>query len=105
MQRSFFLKTVCTANCMDEKEKKNDTKEILALSSKIIELARDEIMMSFRFLDRSLMELKSEARPGCANVYSGIAFGIGIERITMLKYGINNIGLLFENDLRFLKQF
>ena len=37
--------------------------------------------------------------------YSGIAFGIGIERITMLKYGINNIGLLFENDLRFLKQF
>ena len=38
-------------------------------------------------------------------VYSGIAFGIGIERIAMLKYGINNIGLLFENDLRFLKQF
>ena len=37
--------------------------------------------------------------------YSGIAFGIGIERITMLKYGINNIGLLFENDMRFLKQF
>ncbi len=40
-----------------------------------------------------------------SGVYSGIAFGIGIERITMLKYGINNIGLLFENDLRFLKQF
>jgi len=39
------------------------------------------------------------------SVYSGIAFGIGIERIAMLKYGINNIGLLFENDLRFLKQF
>ena len=39
------------------------------------------------------------------DVYSGIAFGIGIERITMLKYGINNMGLLFENDLRFLKQF
>lgn len=38
-------------------------------------------------------------------VYSGIAFGIGIERIAMLKYGINNMGLLFENDLRFLKQF
>ena len=37
--------------------------------------------------------------------YSGIAFGIGIERIAMLKYGVNNIGLLFENDLRFLKQF
>ena len=40
-----------------------------------------------------------------SSVYSGIAFGIGIERITMLKYGINNMGLLFENDLRFLKQF
>lgn len=39
------------------------------------------------------------------NVYSGLAFGIGIERIAMLKYGINNIGLLYENDLRFLKQF
>ena len=38
-------------------------------------------------------------------IYSGIAFGIGIERIAMLKYGINNMGLLFENDLRFLKQF
>ncbi|MBO6008005.1 MAG: hypothetical protein J6P78_05515, partial [Lachnospiraceae bacterium] len=72
MKRSFFLNTDCAADCMDVKEKKNDTKEILALSSKIIELARDEIMMSFRFLDRSLMELKSEARPGCANVYSGI---------------------------------
>ena len=38
-------------------------------------------------------------------VISIIAFGIGIERIAMLKYGINNMGLLFENDLRFLKQF
>lgn len=38
-------------------------------------------------------------------VYSGFAFGIGIERIAMLKYGINNIGLMFENDLRFLEQF
>ena len=37
--------------------------------------------------------------------YSGFAFGIGIERITMLKYGINNMGYLFENDVRFLKQF
>ncbi len=39
------------------------------------------------------------------NEYSGIAFGIGIERIAMLKYGINHMGLLFENDIRFLKQF
>ncbi len=38
-------------------------------------------------------------------VYSGFAFGIGIERIAMLKYGINNIGLLTQNDLRFLRQF
>ena len=37
--------------------------------------------------------------------YSGIAFGIGIERITMLKYGINHMGLLFENNEDFLKQF
>lgn len=37
--------------------------------------------------------------------YSGIAFGIGIERIAMLKYGINNMGVLFENDIRVLKQF
>lgn len=36
--------------------------------------------------------------------YSGLAFGIGIERAAMLKYGINNIKLLFESDLRVLKQ-
>lgn len=38
-------------------------------------------------------------------VYSGFAFGMGIERITMLKFGINDIRLFFENDIRFLKQF
>ncbi len=38
-------------------------------------------------------------------VYSGLAFGIGLERIAMLKYGINNIGHMYENDLRFLEQF
>jgi phenylalanyl-tRNA synthetase alpha chain len=37
--------------------------------------------------------------------YSGFAFGMGIERIAMLKYGINDMRLLFENDLRFLNQF
>jgi len=37
--------------------------------------------------------------------YTGFAFGMGIERIAMLKYGINDIRLFFENDLRFLKQF
>lgn len=45
---------------------------------------------------------------GCGidpDVYSGFAFGMGIERIAMLKYGINNMKLLFEGDVRFLKQF
>ncbi len=37
--------------------------------------------------------------------YSGFAFGLGVERIAMLKYGINDIRLYFENDLRFLSQF
>lgn len=37
--------------------------------------------------------------------YTGFAFGMGIERIAMLKYGINNIKTLFENDTRFIEQF
>ncbi len=37
--------------------------------------------------------------------FTGFAFGLGIERIAMLKYGINDIRIFFENDLRFLKQF
>jgi phenylalanyl-tRNA synthetase alpha chain len=37
--------------------------------------------------------------------YTGFAFGLGIERIAMLKYGIDDIRLFFENDLRFLRQF
>ncbi len=37
--------------------------------------------------------------------YSGFAFGMGIERIAMQRYGISDIRTLFENDLRFLKQF
>ena len=36
---------------------------------------------------------------------SGFAFGMGIERIAMLKYGIDDIRLFFENDVRFLQQF
>lgn len=39
------------------------------------------------------------------NKYSGFAFGMGVERIAMLKYGINDIRLFFENDQRFLNQF
>ena len=37
--------------------------------------------------------------------YSGYAFGMGIERIAMLKYGVDDLRLFFENDIRFLKQF
>lgn len=37
--------------------------------------------------------------------YTGFAFGMGVERITMLKFGINDIRLFFENDIRFLRQF
>ena len=37
--------------------------------------------------------------------YSGFAFGMGVERITMLKYKINDLRLFFENDIRFLHQF
>jgi len=45
---------------------------------------------------------------GCGidpDVYSGFAFGIGLERMTMLRYGIDDMRLLFENDMRFLNQF
>ncbi|SEA67453.1 phenylalanyl-tRNA synthetase, alpha subunit [Desulfuromusa kysingii] len=37
--------------------------------------------------------------------FSGFAFGMGLERMAMLKYGVNDLRLFFENDLRFLKQF
>ncbi len=39
------------------------------------------------------------------DVYSGFAFGLGLERIVMRRYGITDMRLLFENDLRFLNQF
>lgn len=45
---------------------------------------------------------------GCGidpEVYSGFAFGIGLERITMFRYGIDDLRLYFENDVRFLEQF
>ena len=38
-------------------------------------------------------------------IWTGWAFGFGIERIAMLRYGINDIRLFYENDVRFLKQF
>lgn len=40
-----------------------------------------------------------------SSIYSGFAFGMGVERIAMLKYGINDIRLFYDNDLRFAKQF
>jgi phenylalanyl-tRNA synthetase alpha chain len=40
-----------------------------------------------------------------ADRYTGFAFGMGVERIAMLKYGIDDIRKFFENDMRFLAQF
>lgn len=40
-----------------------------------------------------------------ADVYSGFAFGLGLERVTMRKYNIDDLRLFYENDVRFLKQF
>lgn len=40
-----------------------------------------------------------------ADKYSGFAFGIGVERLAMLRYGVNDLRLFFENDVRFLSQF
>ena len=37
--------------------------------------------------------------------YTGLAFGMGVERLAMLKYGVNDLRMFFENDLRFLQQF
>lgn len=39
------------------------------------------------------------------DAYSGFAFGLGVERLTMLKYGIDDLRKFFENDIRFLEQF
>jgi phenylalanyl-tRNA synthetase alpha chain len=40
-----------------------------------------------------------------ANTVTGFAFGVGVERVAMLKYGIDDMRLLFDNDIRFLRQF
>jgi phenylalanyl-tRNA synthetase alpha chain len=40
-----------------------------------------------------------------AEAYCGFAFGLGVERLAMLRYGVNDLRLFFENDLQFLKQF
>jgi phenylalanyl-tRNA synthetase alpha chain len=38
-------------------------------------------------------------------VYQGFAFGMGPDRLAMLRYGVNDLRLFYENDLRFLRQF
>jgi phenylalanyl-tRNA synthetase alpha chain len=40
-----------------------------------------------------------------AKKFSGFAFGMGVERLTQLKYNINDLQLYFQNDVRFLRQF
>ncbi|MCB1827708.1 MAG: phenylalanine--tRNA ligase subunit alpha, partial [Coxiellaceae bacterium] len=40
-----------------------------------------------------------------ANEYTGFAFGLGLDRLAMLRYGVDDLRLFFENDLRMLKQF
>lgn len=37
--------------------------------------------------------------------YTGFAFGLGIERLAMLRFGVPDLRMLFENDVRFLRQF
>ena len=51
--------------------------------------------------------VRPEVLEGCgidSSVYSGFAFGVGADRITMMRYGINDLRVLFENDMRFLEQ-
>jgi phenylalanyl-tRNA synthetase alpha chain len=40
-----------------------------------------------------------------AERFTGYAFGMGVERLAMLRYGVNDLRLFYENDLRFLRQF
>ena len=40
-----------------------------------------------------------------AEKYTGFAFGLGVERLTMLRYGVDDLRMFFDNDLAFLEQF
>ena len=40
-----------------------------------------------------------------SNRYNGFAFGVGVERLAMLYYGVRDLRMFYENDLRFLRQF
>jgi phenylalanyl-tRNA synthetase alpha chain len=46
-----------------------------------------------------------EAVRSHTEIYTGFAFGVGIERMALLKWGVEDIRLFYENDLRFLEQF
>lgn len=58
-------------------------------------------IMGCGMVDPNVLELNGIDK----NKYTGFALGMGIERITMLKYGIRDLRLFFENDIRFLEQF
>jgi phenylalanyl-tRNA synthetase alpha chain len=57
-------------------------------------------------VDPAVFAFAAEKQPGYdAKKISGFAFGMGVERIAMMKYGISEIGSLFAGDMRFLGQF
>jgi phenylalanyl-tRNA synthetase alpha chain len=57
-------------------------------------------------VDPKVFGFAAEKRPGYdAKKISGFAFGMGVERIAMMKYGVNDIGLFYGGDMRFLEQF
>ena len=58
----------------------------------------------FKAVDKKRLELGLEPAYDTAKI-SGFAFGMGVDRITMMKYGISDIGLLYSGDMRFLEQF
>jgi phenylalanyl-tRNA synthetase alpha chain len=58
-------------------------------------------IMGCGMVDPAVLELNGIDK----EVYTGFALGMGIERVAMLKYGIRDLRLFFENDLRFLEQF
>ena len=74
------------------------------LVKKGFEKEAKEVLTLIREKDEIEPELKEIIKTAKDEKYSGLAFGIGIERTAMLKYGINNIKMLFESDVRVLSQ-
>ena len=67
-----------------------------------------KIIFNFRpefYLKTTLSENVLKAVEIDPEEFSGLAFGIGVERLAMLRYGVNDLRLFFENDIRFLNQF